>query len=79
MKLMIMLLCWVWLRIGLRLPGAVLNLVDAIGRWAMLDVFVAALFVVTLKLKGVPVRLRPELRSRFWSWHFYSAQQRVGC
>lgn len=54
MKLMIMLLCWVWLRIGLRLPEAVLNLVDAIGRWAMLDVFVAALFVVTLKLKGVP-------------------------
>lgn len=56
LKLILMLLCWTWLRSGWPLPRAVLKLLELIGRWAMLDIFVAALVVTAVKLDGTPVK-----------------------
>lgn len=56
-KLALMLAYWAWLRLGLRLSAAALKPLDAIGRWAMLDIFVAAIVVAGVKLDKLPARV----------------------
>ncbi len=56
-KLAAMLAYWAWLRLGLRLPPAALKPLDAIGRWAMLDIFIAAIVVAGMKLDKYPARM----------------------
>lgn len=56
-KLALMLAYWAWLRLGLRLSAAALKPLDAIGRWAMLDIFVAAIVVAGMKLDKYPARM----------------------
>lgn len=55
-KLAIMLVYWAWLQVGLRLPVAALKPLDMIGRWAMLDIFIAAIVVSAMKLERIPGR-----------------------
>lgn len=51
-KLAVLLGAWGLLRSGIKPPGALLSLLEAVGKWAMLDVFVAALCVAAVKLQG---------------------------
>lgn len=56
LKLILMLLCWVLLRFGIGFVRGMLKLLEAMGRWAMLDIFLAALLVTAFKLEGTPVK-----------------------
>lgn len=53
-KLATLLLAWLLLKLGIRPPRALFSLLEGIGRWSMLDVFVAALVVATIKLQTAP-------------------------
>lgn len=52
----LLLLVWAHRRLarGLAPPPALLRLLDAVGKWSMLDVLVAALAITTMKAQGVP-------------------------
>lgn len=49
-KLIVAWLAWAWLRVDDARVRRLLGWIEAIGRWSMLDVFVAALLVVVIKL-----------------------------
>lgn len=52
-KLVVAWLAWAWLRVEDGRLRRLLGWIDAIGRWSMLDVFVAAMVVVVIKLSLV--------------------------
>src|SRR3546814_17030987 len=49
-KLAVAWLAWAWLRVDDARVRRLLGWIEAIGRWSMLDVFVAAMLVVVIKL-----------------------------
>lgn len=53
-KLVLLLAGWGLLRAGLAPPRVLFRALEAVGKWSMLDVFVAALVIVTLKISGDP-------------------------
>lgn len=51
-KLLALLAAWAWMRTGRRLPPLALPLLEAVGRWSMLDVFAVALVVTAAKVRS---------------------------